>query len=564
MPVLTPLSTWWQRSAESLVALSGNQQINAMAFEQRVVSWVAVLENQGGQRWAVFHHDAAECLAIICALWQLGRTACLTGDNLPDTVVRLTTEVDGFIGEFDIDSVLPQAESAAIKQQINWQIIAADHPAIEVYTSGTTGLPKAISKTMQQLEDELAALDVLMPESPAAIVATTVSHQHLYGLTFRLFRPFCYQQAFTARLSQYAEDLIALVEQHSSFSLVSSPSHLGRMNRLQDWHLVQPKCSEVFSSTAPLSLDNSLNVAGLLQAPVTEIYGSSETGALAWRRQQSDDESSLWQPLAHVELSKANDGSLNVLFCHDATQVNLADQVEFSPQGHFSLQGRKDQIVKVEGKRVSLNEMNALLQASPLVEQAQVLTLARHRIEMAAVIVLSDAGNALLHEVGRKPLITTLKKQLSSHFEAVVIPRRWRFVQAMPINSQGKLPKQHLVELFAKPAVKWPELLSVKHQEDEITINCCLPEQLIYFDGHFTQQPILPGVVQVHWAEFYGRKYFAVQGKFKQLEALKFQLLLLPAQRVSISLRYDTEKQKLFFSYQSEAGTHSSGRICYE
>jgi len=134
----------------------------------------------------------------------------------------------------------------------------------------------------------------------------------------------------------------------------------------------------------------------------------------------------------------------------------------------------------------------------------------------------------------------------------------------MPINSQGKLPKHHLVELFAKPAVKWPEILSVKNQEDEIILNCCLPEQLIYFDGHFAQQPILPGVVQVHWAEFYGRKYFQVQGKFKQLEALKFQLLLLPAQRVSISLRYDTEKQKLFFSYQSEAGTHSSGRICYE
>jgi len=564
MPVLTPLSTWWQRPADSRVALSGKQQINATAFEQRVVSWVTVLENHGGQRWAVFHHDAAECLAIMCALWQLGRTACLAGDNLPDTVARLTTEVDGFIGEFDIDSVLQIAESAYSQQKIEWQVIAADHPAIEVYTSGTTGQPKAISKTMQQLEEELAALDVLMPDSPAAIVATTVSHQHLYGLTFRLLRPFCYQQAFTTQLSQYPEDLIALVEQYPSFSLVSSPSHLGRMNRLQDWHLIQRKCIEVISSTAPLSLDSSLQVAGLLQAPVTEIYGSSETGALAWRRQQSDDESSLWQPLAHVELSKANDGCLHVLFNRDATQVKLADEVEFSPQGRFSLQGRNDQIVKVEGKRVSLNEMNTLLQASALVEQAQALTLARHRIEMAAVIVLSDAGNDLLQQAGRKPLLAALKKQLSSHFEAVVIPKRWRFVQAMPINSQGKLPKQHLVELFAKQAVTWPEILSVKNQADEITLDCRLPEQLIYFDGHFAQQPILPGVVQVHWAEFYGRKYFSVQGQFKQIEALKFQLLLLPAQRVSITLRYDAEKQKLFFNYQSEAGTHSSGRICYE
>ncbi|MEX1200728.1 MAG: AMP-binding protein [Methylophaga sp.] len=564
MPVLTPLSKWWLRPAESWVALSGKQQITAAAFEQRVVSWVTLLQTHDGQRWAVFHHDAAECLAIICALWQLGKTACLTGDNLPDTVARLAAEVDGFIGEFEIDSVLQLSENAYSQQKIDWQMIAADHPALEVYTSGSTGLPKAISKTMQQLEEELAALDVLMPESPAAIVATTVSHQHLYGLTFRLLRPFCYQQAFTTQLSQYPEDLIALVEQYPSFSLVSSPSHLGRMNQLQDWHLIQRKCIDVISSTAPLSLENSLQVADMLQAPVTEIYGSSETGALAWRRQQSDDESALWQPLAHVELSKANDGSLSVLFSHDAIQVNLADQVEFFPQDRFNLQGRKDQIVKVEGKRVSLNEMNTLLQASDLVKQAQVLTLARHRIEMAAVIVLSDAGNALLHQAGRKSVIAALKKQLSDHFEAVVTPKRWRFVDALPFNSQGKLPKQNLIELFAKHAVKWPEVLSMKHQNDEITLDCRLPEQLIYFDGHFAQQPILPGVVQVHWAAFYGRKYFPVQGKFKQLEALKFQLLLLPAQRVSISLRYDAEKQKLFFSYQSEAGTHSNGRICYE
>ena len=70
--------------------------------------------------------------------------------------------------------------------------------------------------------------------------------------------------------------------------------------------------------------------------------------------------------------------------------------------------------------------------------------------------------------------------------------------------------------------------------------------------------------MQVHWAEFYGRQFFNLSGKFSQIEALKFQLLLLPDQCVSISLRYDGTKQKLFFNYHSEAGTHSSGKICYD
>lgn len=563
MAVLTPLSQWWQRPAESGVALSGKYVITAKAFEQRVAGWVSLLEQYSGQRWAVFDEDAAECLAIMCALWQLSRTACLAGDNLPDTMTRLTAEVDGFIGQFANEQVLQLDENVYSERKIEWRIIAANHPAIVVFTSGTIGQPKAISKSMLQLETELAALDELMPETPAEIVATTVSHQHLYGLTFRLLRPFSYQQAFTTKLSQYPEDLIALVEHYSSFSLVSSPSHLGRIHPLQDWHLIEHKCIEVYCSTAPLNLDDSLNVANLLQAPVKEIYGSSETGAVAWRCQQSAEQITHWQALAHVELSQAADTSLNVFFTEDSRQINLADQVIFFADGRFELQGRIDAIVKVEGKRVSLNEMNSVMQASELVEQSQTLTIERHRSEMVAVIILNDAGVELFKHSGRKRLIALLKKQLSQHFELIVIPKRWRFVSAFPVNSQGKLPRKNLELLFEKQEIKWPEVIKVEKEDAQVTLTCHLPRQLIYFDGHFEQQAILPGIVQVHWAEFYGRKFLHVSGKFSQIEALKFQMLLLPDQLVSISLRYDADKQKLLFSYFSETGNHSSGRICY-
>lgn len=561
--MLTALSQWWQRPEDSMVAVSGKDVISAKQFENRVSAWVSLLEQTTGTRWAVFHHDAAECLAIICALWQLSKTACLVGDNLPDTADRLAPEVDGFVGQFAIKKTIQLASNNDVNQKVSWKKVSADHPAIEVYTSGSTGEPKVIKKTMLQLETELMALDCLMPESPSEIVAATVTHQHLYGLTFRLFRPFCYQQAFNTHRSQYPEDLIALVTQFASFSLVSSPSHLGRMSDQHDWHLIADKCVEVYCSTAPLNLQDSLNVSHILQAPVKEIYGSSETGALAWRCQQSAEPAALWQALPHVELSPAADSSLNVVFTEDARQLNLADQVTFYQAGRFELQGRIDQIVKVEGKRVSLNEMNAMLQDSEWVEQAQALTLEGHRCEMVVAIILSDAGNDAMQQLGRKQLIATLKKQLSQHFEAIVIPRRWRFVSAFPVNSQGKLPRQNLLKLFEKEQIKWPDILNVEKSVEQVTLTCLLPKQLIYFDGHFDQQPILPGVVQVHWAEFYGRQFFQVQGKFSQIEALKFQLLLLPEQLVSIRLSYDADKQKLLFSYLSETGTHSSGRICY-
>jgi 3-hydroxymyristoyl/3-hydroxydecanoyl-(acyl carrier protein) dehydratase len=245
-------------------------------------------------------------------------------------------------------------------------------------------------------------------------------------------------------------------------------------------------------------------------------------------------------------------------------KINLADKVIFNEKSQFSLHERVDHIGKIEGKRVSFTEMEQVLQSSSLVKQAKALMLTRQRVETAGVLVLSEQGEVMLNQAGRKSLITELKKLLSRHFETVVIPKRWRFVKRLPYNSQGKLPHHNLVELFANKAKKWPEIIHRKTDEYTLVLTCQLPADLIYFDGHFEQQGILPGIVQVHWAEFYAREYLSVQGRFKCIEALKFQQLLMPEQTVSINLQFDPNKQKLFFSYDSERGAHSSGRICYE
>jgi len=564
MKLYVPLSTWWLRSDDKIIAVAKNNRVTSAEFKSRVSVWVETLESHSGDKWAVFHSNAAEFLAILCALWQLGKTACVTGDNLASTTARLSLNVAGFVGEFPKQESIVEPSVTIETNAIHWEKVPSDHIAVEVYTSGSSGDPKAIVKTMMAIESELEALEQLQPTTLPSVVLATVTHQHLYGLTFRLFRPFCYQQAFSQFLDEYPEDLIAMAQVHNSFGLVSSPAHLSRMHLQQDWHLIKANCLEIYSSAAPLSRSDSINVSECLAADVKEIYGSSETGAIAWRCQQKAEGDALWQPLSHLRLELAVDESLNVVMKHDGALVNLADKTVFNQQGQFSLLGRADQVVKVEGKRLSLTEMEKTLENSEWIKTAKALLLVRKRNEIATVIVLSELGNNMLAEIGRKSVIDKLKQWLKSHFEAVLIPKRWRFIDELPLNAQGKLPQRSLISLFEQKQSKLPEIISsMAEDQHKLTLHCRIPSDLIYLDGHFDSQAILPGVVQIHWATHFGSKLIPEAMSFKSVEVLKFQQLLMPEQFFSMTLRYDTAKQKLFFSYDSEQGVHSSGRLCY-
>lgn len=79
------------------------------------------------------------------------------------------------------------------------------------------------------------------------------------------------------------------------------------------------------------------------------------------------------------------------------------------------------------------------------------------------------------------------------------------------------------------------------------------------FDGHFPDQPILPGVVQVDWAIRLGEASFGPLGVFQSLEHLKFQATILPAESLELRLSWDEGARELGFTFTGAAGRKSSG-----
>src|SRR6185503_9046762 len=96
------------------------------------------------------------------------------------------------------------------------------------------------------------------------------------------------------------------------------------------------------------------------EAPL-EVYGSTETGGIAWRAQREGADGADWTPFPGMALETDRDGALRLRspYLPDGEWLTLGDAAELLPGGRFRLKGRLDRVAKIEGKRVSLPELES-------------------------------------------------------------------------------------------------------------------------------------------------------------------------------------------------------------
>jgi acyl-coenzyme A synthetase/AMP-(fatty) acid ligase/3-hydroxymyristoyl/3-hydroxydecanoyl-(acyl carrier protein) dehydratase len=537
-------------------------------FVRRVNAWRALLRETSGSSFALYSDDSVEFACALFGAWHARKMIYLAADRLPATCAKLRESVQGYLGEFPSEwqPLAPLSEHQN-EQADDCAPLRPDFVGLMLYTSGTTGAAQAIPKTLLQMATEVATLENQFGATlQDAEILATVSHQHIYGLLFKVLWPLTAGRPVHARSFAFFEDVLEAVPQRR-WALVSSPAHLKRLPESPAWHAAAQRLKAVFSSGGPLSPSVARDCERLLGRAPIEVYGSSETGGIAWRQQhQRGDEA--WLPFPGVQWRIGRqEGVLTVRSPHLMQQdwFRTSDRAVAAGQNRFQLQGRVDRIAKVEGKRISLSAIEAQLKASRLVDDARVIAMEGPRERIAALIVPSQEGRRHLVEIGKLAFNRMLTHLLRDSIEPVGRPRVWRYLDAFPLNAQGKTTHAELLALVqaapSRPTLPLARL--VANEPHRAVFEFRAPRDLLYFDGHFATMPILAGVVQVDWVIRYGRQCFDLPPRFRAIHALKFHRLIVPEIPLELELVHDPAKFSLSFKITSDRGCYASGRVLF-
>jgi len=419
------------RADDSVVGWRAGAPITWAQFRARV----AALASQIDSDRVLTCEKPLNFLAGLLALWTKNRVALV-----PPSLHSIAEIAAPPIRDADVEGATGASELS---------LPPAAQCRVALFTSGSTGTPKKVDKTLAQLDRELENLQACWGSALAeSAVLATVPHHHIYGLLFRLLWPLAAGRPADEATSGDAVELRAAARQRGRHVLVSTPAQLARfpgLLALAEWQ--RPEL--IFSSGGPLAPETAaLYRAGFGVAPV-EVFGSTETGGVAWRQRDGGASEDVWQTFPGISVAADADGALLLDSPYLPTRSwRMDDGATLLGNGRFVLLGRLDRVVKVEGKRLSLPELEQRLQAHAWVQSAAAVPLPAPK-RLGVVVVLTREGAAALEKLGVRILGDTLRKHLAPHFDATLLPKRFRFVNELPMSERGKVISQELVQLFS-------------------------------------------------------------------------------------------------------------------
>ena len=542
------------KNGDACVMTHHGKRIQWSGFLEKVNDLSSRLSDHPAPSWILFSEEPSSFAIAYLALLHAGKQIHLHG-------IRPKKQPEGtglpILSDIPAISEMPvEQEGAGYRPFLKGKTGLAETMTI-FHTSGSTGQPKQVIKHMYQIENELKTLHALWGEMfKGARVFTTVSHQHFYGLLFSILLPLTLAAEIGGKKVEYPESLSQL--NSKKIVLVSSPAFLKRMDGFQEPLRNQNGSFTVFSSGGFLPACTAEFCRRFFHGDVREIYGSTETGGIAWRNSPMDP---LWTPFDCVSVSSHENGTLLVQspYLEDNESYNLDDCVEILEHGKINLKGRMDSIVKIEDKRVALGDIENRILETGLVNDTAALSLEGKRQFIAIIIDLNQAGEKKFEGLNKREIIRFFRLFLGQYFHPIVLPKKWRCPAKVPRNSLGKMIRSEAVSLF-KPAsaageppsenwVETPEILNLTVERNVWLYHMFFHDTYRYFDGHFEEIKILPAVAQMDWVLNTLSDTLGVQLNMKGIPRFKLKNPIFPNVPVMVKIKYNKEKAQVLFEY---------------
>jgi len=516
-------------------------------FWQDVALQAAAIAQMENLTWALWEADSYEFLVLFFAGLLAKKQVLLPPNRVRELEQDFAAQQIYFLKRQNTEKVVPLSltlDDAFLEQA-----------QLYFYTSGSTGEPKKIPRTLKQLFNEVQGLSHSFTFDEHAIAIATVSHQHIYGLLFKLLLPLATGRSFYVPQMAFPEDVVQAQKQLETLGLsnylISSPALLKRWTT----DVVLQHCQMVFSSGGKLES----GVRPFLNRPIIEVLGSSETGGIAHRAKDED----AWTAFSNVAI-RIEEQQLMVKSNHayEDDWITTGDGAAWTDATcqTFTLMGRTDRIVKLEEKRLSLDAIEQSIQALEIVKHCHVLVFEHEQRQiLGCIVVLTEQAREQLQQQGKSAFVSHLKQQLKDSLETIAIPRQWRFLSQLPQNTQSKLNKNYLKTLF-KPMLQ-PVVLSQSQNSDDYIWELEFPPELACFKGHFPTQPIYPGVGQIGFLQHFAKSIWSDLSWCQGYEQLKFQNLIRPYAVVQLKLA--RKEHKVSFELRDSEQILASGRLLF-
>ena len=401
--------------------------------------------------------------------------------------------------------------------------------------------------------------------APARAILATVSPQHLYGLLFRVLWPLAAGRPFLRSAVLHPEELAPYIRTARAVRGRDDARHAAPAGERSELVAARARCRAVFSSGGPLDGRGRAARRGRArQRAVRDLRLHRDRRRRGAPAAATGDEP--WQPMPGVARGdrsrrRAPRGPLA-----------LRELRRAGGRGTRALRHRRSRRALAAGRRLP-----AARARRPRGQDRREAALAARHGERGCAQhpAVAGRGAACCWTTGRASRASrrswcraaaglrrdatragaarsarTLSEHLAARLRARAAAARLALRRRAAAQRAGQdCRRSALRALFADATDARPSVLSRRARGGaSLEHRVRVPRDLAHLDGHFPGQPVVAGVVQLHFAMRALEELLGERPRSSALEALKFHEVLLPAQEALLRVELDEDGARFRFS----------------
>lgn len=421
----------------------------------------------------ILYTHSYKFFVIVNALWFIGAIP------VPLNTRKTTNEIEDEIHLADIkflivdDLLKSQLSSLNFKNILDVNVIkiheTRDHnfkiqnskfiihnSALIMFTSGSTGNPKAVVHTFQSLYESVLALYSFAELSTDDTWLASLPFYHIGGFMI-LVRSLIAGSSIVFPTSPKFEDISQTIKQTNPTFVSLVPTILDRL--IKGNIFPNKNLKYVFLGGGPLQNELIIEAVEKLW-PIVKVYGSTETCSMITALHPDDIKSkpdSAGKAIGQnkIKIMGKNDvGEIAVSsksffkeYYNDQQTTNnklqndwyyTGDYGWMDDEGYLYIESRRDDLIISGGENISANEVELIIRTHPLVKDVIVFGLQDKtwgQIVCAAIVSETISEDAIKD---------FLKKKIASY----KTPKRFFIVDEIPRNEMGKVNRTELLKLL--------------------------------------------------------------------------------------------------------------------